>query len=430
MAYFNHAFNKVFLGTGGFTGKAEGKLGTTGNIPTSGQFGFVDPKTWEFVPTDEAPENCCPLVLVSGSPYTNDKIGPFHGGYKETNKSKVINPKYVSKFYKVEANAPQRNIVHVGNTLYNEDSSCIRNFYCDETYDLRIDLKGSPALRYLKRNTYLTVSAYTGCCADPAAAPTEVDSTLVMIDWAKQIMNSPLINPFVKLVITTEAGNLLYAPGTDATFMAAVATALSVTVTTWDLYVSPGHTADSMAGLTINGAYVDTKFGNCTFQISDFYEKEPILIYASMVDNSGEPCLFEGLCVVEECPGLQANGLGETVLRDFALSENYRQNFLHSDLRIREITQGTDIISAVNRNSLYDRYYLLHAVPRFNNPSSVFDTDQYLLEIIVPTGSTQTTFETFMSTWLGGCTNCVELETYSAQTVCTPTIPLFTEEIS
>jgi hypothetical protein len=184
-----------------------------------------------------------------------------------------------------------------------------------------------------------------------------------------------------------------------------------------------------MAGLTINGAYVDTKFGDCTFQISDFYEKEPILIYASMVDNSGEPCLFEGLCVVEECPGLQANGLGETVLRDFALSENYRQNFLHSDLRIREITQGTDIISAVNRNSLYDRYYLLHAVPRFNNPSSVFDTDQYLLEIIVPEGSTQTTFETFMSTWLGGCTNCVELETYSAQTTCEPTIPLFTEEI-
>ena len=48
-------------------------------------------------------------------------------------------------------------------------------FICGETYSLRIDVKGSPALRFLDHNAYLTVSAYTGCCAEGSIAPTPVD---------------------------------------------------------------------------------------------------------------------------------------------------------------------------------------------------------------------------------------------------------------
>jgi hypothetical protein len=428
MAYFNNAFQKVFLGTTGFTGKAEGQLGTTGNIFAKGEFGFVDPKTWSIIPTDDTRTGCCPLVLVSGAVQSSDKIGPFHGGYQESNKSKVINPKYVSKFYKVPSNEPQRNIIHVGSTLFNTSSDCIREYLCNETYYLRVDVKGSPALRYLNHNGYLTLAGYTGCCTSDVA-PEAVDSTLLMISWAKQIVESPIISPFIQPVVTTEAGNLLYAPGTDTAFMAAVALALGVTVDTWDNYVSTGHTVGTAAGLTLNGAYEDTKFGDCTFQLSDFYEKEPLKLYASLEDIDGNPCEFEGLCVVTECEGLQAQGLGETVLRDFILSESYRQNFLHSDLRIREITQGNDLVSAVDRTLLYDKYYLLHSVPRFNNPSSTFDTDQYLLEIVVPAGSNQTVFEDFVESWLDACGNCVELETYGAITTCAPTIPMTTSEI-
>ena len=78
-------------------------------------------------------------------------------------------------------------------------------------------------------------------------------------------------------------------------------------------------------------------------------------------------------------------GLGETVARDFILSESYRQIPFATDLRIREITQGNDMLGAgngqVDRTALYDRLYILHTVPRFNNPTGTFDNDQYLIEI-------------------------------------------------
>jgi hypothetical protein len=44
MSYFNHAFQKTFVGTNGFTGLSEGKLGTPGNILGGGYFAFVDAK--------------------------------------------------------------------------------------------------------------------------------------------------------------------------------------------------------------------------------------------------------------------------------------------------------------------------------------------------------------------------------------------------
>jgi hypothetical protein len=114
-------------------------------------------------------------------------------------------------------------------------------------------------------------------------------------------------------------------------------------------------------------------------------------------------------------------GFGEQVVRDLIKSESYLQNFFHSDLRIREITQGNSALNAVTRSALYTRYYILHTVPRYNNPTGVFDNDQYMLEIVVaeadpaaPIGIAA--FETFMGQWLGDCPNCVDFETHS----CTP----------
>lgn len=412
MAYFNHAFQKVFLGTAGFTDLNQGQLGTTGNIFAEGEFGFVDPKTWIVQGTTAAPQNCCPLILASGSLLSKDKIGPFHGGYQESNKSKIINPKYVNKFYRVDPCEPTQAVLNIGSTPYTQQegtAACCPDFLCGETYNLRIDVKGSPALRFLNHNAYLTVSAYTGCCPAGAIAPVPVDSTLVMIDWANQIINSPLISPFILPVVSAADGTIYYAPGTVGA------------ANTWDEYVSPGYVQGDCAGLILYGAYVDTKFGDCTFQISDFYEKEPVRLYASEVDLNGDPCTFTGICVVNECLGTQAMGLGESVVRDLILSESYRQNFFHSDFRIREITQGYDILGSVNRNALYTRYYLLHSVPRHNNPTGTFDNDQYLLEII--TENPIVAFETFVNDWIDTCSQCDKFEVFACETQCTPEVP-------
>lgn len=418
MAYFNHAFQKTFLGTKSYTGLNEGQLGTTGNIFASGEFGFVDPKTWTVQTPGSLPTNCCPLILASGSVLTNDKIGPFHGGYLESNKSKIINPRYVNKFYRVDPCEPTQAVLNIGSTPYTQGegtAQCCPDFLCGETYSLRLDVKGSPALRFLNHNAYLTVSAYTGCCPAGAIAPTPVDSTLVMIDWANQIINSPLISPFILPVVSAADGTIYYAPGTLDINGDPVAD-------TWDNYVSPGYVAGDCAGLILYGAYVDTKFGNCTFQISDFYEKEPVRLYASEVDLNGDPCTFTGICVVNECLGTQAMGLGESVVRDLILSESYRQNFFHSDFRIREITQGYDILNSVNRNALYTRYYLLHSVPRHNNPTGTFDNDQYLLEIITDGPVVQ--FETDVQTWVENCSQCDGFEVFDCVTECTPIVPV------
>ena len=431
MAYFNHAFQKAFVGTNGFTDLANGQLGTPGNILTTGEFAFVDPKTWDLVNVNSAPAGCCPLILASGSLYERDKIGS-HGGYLESNKSKIINPKYINRFYRVDPNVAQQNVIHVGDTPFTHgDTACEREFLCDETYSLRIDVKGSPALRFLNHNAYLTVEAYTGCCPAGAIAPTPVDSTLVMIQWAQAIVGQELpntivdsartvISPFVLPVVTAEDNSLWYKPGTNTG--ALVAPAGYTIGGTWDNYVSPGHTVGQYAGITLIGAYVGTDFNDCTFQTSDFFEKEPVKLYASLVDYNGAPCEFEGLCVVTECEGLQPMGLGESVLRDVILSERYRQNFFATDFRIREVTQGNQLLNVIDRNSFYTRYYLQHSVPRFNNPTGTFDNDQYLLEII--TDGQNGTFETFVADWTSNCGTCVDLEVIDAITACDPIVPI------
>ena len=535
MAYFNHAFEKAFLGTGatrssvavtkldGTTVSTSTNLGyvTTDGVPTyglnqlkasaasetaNGYFGIFSPSTNLTI----TPNTCCNAYIAGSAIYDNDKIGPLAGGYQETNKSKMINPKYVSRFYSVAPCSPQNNVIHVGSTYWtagggvlttdtlvagtgypatgiaavtggtgtgmvvsyvagggtvdsivivnpgkgytvgdtvtidagNDDATfdvltvteahaqtgcgttaeCCKEFLCGETYYLRLDVKGSPALRFLNHNAYATVDAYTGCCPDGAIAPVAVDSTTVMIAWANAIANNPIVSPFIQPVVQAEDGTLWYAPGTAASFLTAN------DADTWDNYVSAGHTDGECAGLILNGAYVDTRFGDCTFQVSDFYEKEPVKLYASEVDLNGDPCAFTTLCVVTECAGLQVQGLGETVLRELKLSESYRQNFMATDFRIREITQGNQIVSAINRSALYYRYVLIHNVPRFNNPTGVFDNDQYALTIF--STAAMSTFVTDITNWLTGCDNQCNIEAFACETECDvpvnfPDLPLY-----
>jgi hypothetical protein len=436
MAYFNHAFSKMFLGTGetistpfdtdnGFIIDNGVTTAQLSELPV-GYFGFFDAKTYESVNGGSYnTDACCPVILASSAIIQVDKIGPFHGGYRETNKSKVINPKYVQKIYRVDACIPKQAIVSVGNTPQTAgptdpikfqggttEATCCFEFLCGETYYLRIDIKGSPALRALNHNAYQTVSAYTGCCAGPT--PTAVNSTLVMIEWAKAIVINNYLKDFVLPVVFDETGTPWYAPGTTADPISGAAV---TSAQWWDAYdTTIPHEDGECAGLRLFGAFVETKFLTCTFQVTDFFEKEPIKIYASMVDYTGDPCVFEGICVYNDCLGLQGMGFGEQVLRDLVRAESYLQNFFHSDFRVRDVTRGYDISDAVDRNALYTRYYLLHSVPRFNNPTGVFDNDRYLLEII--TNGVISKLEDFFNVF-GKCINCPGLEEYSC-TECTP----------
>lgn len=455
--YFNHAFQKVFLGTHAtqaddatHAGVDEGFL-TTAAVPSAsfidttttvakpyglgvGTFGFIDPTNYQSVNNGSARLTTGKsLILTASALMGSDKIGPFHGGYQETTKSKEINPKYISQFYRVDPCLPNQNIIHIGMTPYTTslspaDATCCHEFCCNKTYYLRLDVKGSPVLQYLTRNAYYTADAYTGCCPGTGCDPTvdtdvTTDPTLVMIKWAEGFLGQGTVGganyipnvitgPFISIVVYDFLGNAWFQPGSNAG------------VDEWDTYVSTWDpdtmscAAGDAAGMTITGAYVDTVFGDCTFYPSDFFQKEPVKILASEVDLNGDVCAFGGICVVEQCCPRQGMGFGEQVLRDLILSQSYEQNWFNTgmDLRIREITQGYDISSAVTRSALYYRYNILHHVPRFNNPSGTFDNDQYLLTII--TEAVSASFETAMNTWLTACGCNAALETFACGDAC------------
>lgn len=368
--------------------------------PTGG-FTFVDPNTLQTPIINNATITShtlkCPLVLASGSVHGQwtggkDKIGPFHGGYTESIKSKTINPKYISAFYRVDSCPIQQAQVTIGentNTSVGSPGSCSQEYLCNENYYLRVDLKGSPALRFLTRNSYYTASAYTGCCAAGSLAPTAVNPLIVYVNWAYQLLNSPLIGPFIQVLVTysTDLGTTYVALGDGTNSAANLALLQSYVLGNTAL---PANATPSLtkAGLIINGAYSDTRFQDCTFYPNDSIIAflEPIQVFASEVDLNGDPCAFSGVCVNNSCKAIQQKGTGENIIRDVIMTQAYGQDPFYTgmDLRIREITNGTDVYGTISRTGSYSRYYLQHSVPRFNNPTGTFDNEQYLLEVVAP----------------------------------------------
>ena len=402
--YFNHAFRKGFLPSS----TTLRTTGTTANL-TAGQIGFFNSKTFAAQSTGTV----VPFILAQGSYFTDDIIGGnrFLGGYKESVKSKVINPKYISRVIKVNAVTPQTQIKKV----------CVCNLECGKTYRLRLDLKGSPALRFLSHNIYKTLDAFTGCCADDCSASCTgalVDPTTVVINWAKQIVTSPTLIPMIKVAVVDYLGNTVATQaGTSSTQIATFVAALDAysPATPWN---PTGVNKGNSACLSIEVAFEETKFANCTFTPTDFYELQPLLIFPSLTDETGNPCNVQCVTITETQIPRQASGVGETVLRELILDGRYLQNAYPDStrvesLRMREI-EADPALATINRNGLYDQVLILHSVPRFNNPTGTFDNDQYLLKLHVPTGTSTTSITNFV---IAACdaaqgAGSVVLETY------------------
>ena len=447
--YFPNAFRKSFL-------PASTTLASSGSTAalTAGQIGFFDAKTFQVVSAQAAP-----FILAEGSRFASDKIGPVHGGYKESKKSKAINPKYISRLIKVTSDVAQNQIIKV------EANACA-GLACDSTIRLRLDVKGSPALRFLNHQLYKTLDAYTGCCDVNNAA---IDHTVALLKWADQINEAPLLKDFVQAKVWLETTASVAIDPTSGSATIAVANAdaalfqvgekvVHASLAPNSLVVSVGaadsassgnanvvlsvaavsstngnaavFTAQTTAGYTpatsslgsvnshldIVAAYVDTTFGNCTFTPTDKYDLEPLFIYASVVDESGEPCKVECITVSETKAPKQASGVGETVLRELILDGRYLQHAYPDSsrvdsLRMREI-EADPALATVNRAALYDQVLILHNVPRFNNPTSTFDNDQYLIVVHVPAGTATTSITNFIVSSASAASNAVTLETY------------------
>lgn len=487
MAYFPHAFQKMLVGThpaGGATPVPfpSPAPATTVAIP-AGQIGIVNALT--NVPIDPAVAptygtgagQYTQVYLAQGSFHSSDKIGPFHGGYKETVKSKGINAKFVSSFYRTDPAAPVNDVLEVCQV------NC--GLECDTMYDLRLDIKGSPALRFLTHNLYQTLSAYTGCCTFSGAntTPDKVDPTVVLLQWADQINgvasgnnSTPFLNQFVQGIVWVKTALNTTATGAAGASQVTVASAGSgataiqagnkVKVAGYTAYVGAGYTtgttiplvnadgtafvipATIAAGtaikfyrtttsatyvaatganaslvdscLDIVGAYVDTVFGDCSFNPKDHFETEPILLYASIASYSnnsndinpgnGDPCVVSCFNISEIQVAKQGKGFGETLVRELILAKRYQQEPWYDDPRMREVMNDTTLGTSnsggpeIVRGNRYSVYYLLHSIPRKSNPTGVYDNDQYLVKVVVPSfttaaGATLTSLTNFQNWW-------------------------------
>ena len=345
MSYFNHAYKKTMLITAG-------NLVTSGTCDalTAGQLAMVSADSYTAsatVPTDGK------FLLVQGN-YNKtaasvtaamDTLGgnKLHGGYAESIKSKLIKKNYVTRLWKDIAVTQTEQT-----TSINIKDAC---FTCNTHAQLRIDLKGERVMRALNRNFYHVVDANKCCTDDVALTNDEVADA-----WILAINEHPILSQFI------EASQ----PG-----------AAQITIKLL---------ADD-----------ETEFGDCSMDTRDWHNTQPLSMTISEVDSEGDACAtgcvllgvdgtdtmpVEGITITD----LQSSTSGESIIRDLIMDGRYRQDGgwnqgNRDSSRFREISKADKLLAAVDRSALYSVYYLQHSVPRYNNPTGVFDNDQYVIAI-------------------------------------------------
>ena len=222
MAYFPHAYQKALVAN-----SLVSAVGTTSANLTSGQLALISATTNSSVAlsTTSPDYAVTPLAyLAQGSFHQKDKLGPFHGGYQESVKSKGINPKYISSFTVSEPLDAVQEIVQVnivntttGGAFNSVITGC--DISCDTTYRLRLDIKGSPTLRFLTHNAYYTLDAYSGCCS---ATNSLIDPNVLLLSWLDQINYHPWLSNFISAKVWNRNDATVATTG-----VAAAATALT-----------------------------------------------------------------------------------------------------------------------------------------------------------------------------------------------------------
>lgn len=426
--YFNHAYQKTLINTvqpGFYTDSTSpgnkttdipaGRVAVVASLTTNGAVPFTANTVIDITsnsPLTFSLQDLPMVYLAQGSINTLDKLGPFAGGYKETVKTKGINPKYVSRFFVNEPRCPQAE-TSIVSLCEGAEAQCGTSYY------LRIDVKGSPALRFLTHNAYRTYASNNICCPVDPTASTAVDAMQIVADWAWQISRDPIMNNFILAVPTWNNGSFNAAAWFAANPTAAQIDMYTALQTVGNPYLTgtayiPG--TSTAIRLPITGAYVDTQFGTCSFHPQDFYELAPVKVYLSITDQQGDPCVDQIFCIANQDDiAIQGNGYGHRYLRDAILFRRYMQEQYVYDPRLREVMDQDNVYTYIVGTQFYTAYGILHSVPRFNNPTSTFDNDQYLVTIVMPTSvcgddERNSDFEDWMNQYLALAGNGVQLE--------------------
>ena len=451
MAHFNHAYHKAFyLKSGGL------KVGVgtdTTALTTIGDLGLYDADTYVALANVAAISTLAggiagidavalaagsyalgsqaKFIIANASFQQTDTIGgnPLHGGYSESIKSKDIQFRHINAIGTQIATAGLGQTIAIRFMSAASSKSC---FECGTDPMLRIDIKGADALRMLSHNAYRNVDI-GGLCNSCNVAETFLDVKKVVNEFAKNIAADPILS---KLIDTTQADFFSVTANAGSSWQDHAITIANNTATSaYDsVAAETAWDANDGARLLMDLGVVDTQFGVCSFDTRDWNNTQPLLGNVEIIDESGKACdtcrinvepltgdnYNNGAATTngvinqyysgsgESVAPVSVLGDGTTALNDILLTQNYLQNPYHQggkdSGRMREIEGSKAILDNFPTAAQYHMFTLQHTVPRYNNPSGVFDNDQYRYSIYTegdqgsPYGvnANATTFKTFL----------------------------------
>lgn len=150
---------------------------------------------------------------------------------------------------------------------------------------------------------------------------------------------------------------------------------------------------DVLTGIRLTGSYIDTRFGNCSFDVADYYSQSPIRVGISEVNEDGSPC-SEGAKVTTLQRGTKASQSGEWLIRQYLKSiGNEVYNIWANEPRLREV-YDQNVLSFIDRNKLYVVYYIVYKQNRDGaNWDSQHTQDKFETIVAFPWGTDTNTFE-------------------------------------
>ncbi len=156
--------------------------------------------------------------------------------------------------------------------------------------------------------------------------------------------------------------------------------------------------ASGAVGIRLSSAYVETKFGDCSFDPLDHYELEIPKIYLSQVLETGDPCDIVWPVTELQLPKF-ASGTGEFVKRELIQFMRYRQEefFTPQGSRFNETQDINSWVSAVDVSKYYKIYYLVYNVPYTNRRTNLFDNEEYELMVVFEENADTTAFENLIN---------------------------------
>jgi hypothetical protein len=444
MAYFNHAFSKAFYAKthNQTTTETTADLGGGGAL---GEFAIAD-SGYKIMNAVGVAGQAGGFYLAQSSFQTSDTIGnnPGHGGYSESHKSKMIIKKYISDMWISDCTDETATVydVHIKPTA--QYMSC---FPCGTDPIMRVDIKGTAALRLLNHNAYQSLSgslpmpgagAAAGvpavawaarvaagqenvdmCCVTQDTTHSGIAPSIVAANFVDQFNNDPIMSSLgtATLLVNTVGATTTFNPVNSAKMQVIYqAGALGTTADQAAVSATGQWHADNEYKVRISlktSCELQTQFTSCSFDTRDFYLMGGLNVTADLQDEVGQPCVAcSGYVIPAESTAFkQRRTSSDTAINDILLSESYRQSPYNQgnrdSSRFREQEGMSGIVTEMGRDAttsscvgFYRVYHLLHSVPRFNNPSGVFDNDQYHYKVYVKCSGAAAATTSINADWL------------------------------